>query len=66
MLIKSIANRFMRPSSPFPSFSSEVIRGPMYTRIVEKLTRELKPVHLEVTDDSHKHAGHAAMKGTSA
>jgi BolA protein len=64
MLIKSIANRFMRSSSP--SFSSEVIHGPMYTRIVEKLTRELKPIHLEVNDDSHKHAGHAAMKGTSA
>jgi BolA protein len=37
----------------------------MYTRIVDKLTRELNPVHLEVTDDSHKHAGHAAMKGSS-
>jgi stress-induced morphogen len=37
----------------------------MYTRIVDKLTSELNPVHLEVTDDSHKHAGHAAMKGSS-
>jgi len=38
----------------------------MYQRIVEKLTKELQPIHLEIRDDSHKHAGHAAMKGTSA
>ena len=38
--------------------------GLMYNRIVSKLTQELQPVHLEIRDDSHKHSGHAAMKGT--
>ncbi|KAI9137819.1 bola protein, partial [Paraphysoderma sedebokerense] len=27
------------------------------------LTQQLNPVSLEIIDDSHKHAGHAAMKG---
>lgn len=38
----------------------------MYHRILEKLTKELQPVHLEIRDDSHKHASHSAMRGSSA
>lgn len=34
----------------------------MRTRIVEKLAK-LNPSYLEVINDSHAHAGHAAMKG---
>ena len=34
---------------------------PVFTLIQEKLTQRFDPVHLEVVDDSHKHAGHAAM-----
>ena len=31
-------------------------------RIREKLTRGLKPLRLEITDDSHLHAGHAGAR----
>lgn len=31
-------------------------------RIREKLTAGLQPVRLEITDDSHKHAGHAGAR----
>ncbi|KAI9033371.1 bola protein [Hyaloraphidium curvatum] len=37
--------------------------GPMQRSMREKLTAELEPVLLEIEDESHKHAGHAAMKG---
>jgi BolA protein len=30
--------------------------------IVEKLTKAFAPEHLEVTDDSHRHAGHAGAR----
>ena len=32
------------------------------TRIREHLTRELAPLRLDVTDDSHKHKGHAGAQ----
>ncbi len=28
------------------------------------MTSTLKPLHLEIRDDSHKHAGHASMRGS--
>lgn len=31
-------------------------------RIREKLTSGLKPLSLEITDDSHRHAGHAGAR----
>ena len=31
-------------------------------RIRDKLTRGLEPLSLEITDDSHKHAGHAGAR----
>ena len=40
--------------------------GPMYTKIQEKITQELDPVHLQIEDESYKHAGHAGMKGKTA
>ncbi|KAJ3344983.1 hypothetical protein HDU83_004558 [Entophlyctis luteolus] len=39
---------------------------PMYDAIVSKLTAGLEPAALEVIDNSHLHAGHAAMRGSSA
>lgn len=30
--------------------------------IRERLVQELKPLRLEITDDSHRHAGHAGAK----
>ena len=36
--------------------------GPIYTRIKEKLST-LNPSVLDIQDDTHKHRGHAAMKG---
>ena len=32
-------------------------------RICERLSQALAPLSLEVTDDSHKHAGHAGARG---
>ena len=32
-------------------------------RIRERLSQALAPLSLEVTDDSHKHAGHAGARG---
>ena len=37
--------------------------GPIYQAIQKKITQNLNPIHLEIHDDSHKHANHAAMKG---
>jgi|688.fasta_scaffold2815488_1 BolA protein len=37
--------------------------GPVHTSILEKLRSQFVPEHIEVVDESHKHAGHAAMKG---
>lgn len=36
----------------------EAVKGPVATRIEEKLTEALAPVSLEVIDESHHHAGH--------
>ncbi|KAI8900792.1 bola protein [Globomyces pollinis-pini] len=38
-------------------------KGPIYTTIQSKINEALKPSVFEIHDDSHKHAGHAAMKG---
>ena len=40
--------------------------GPIYEKIQEKITEQLNPVHLQIVDESHKHAGHAGMKGKTA
>ena len=37
--------------------------GPVNQRITTILTELFAPTHLVVQDDSHKHAGHAAMRG---
>eukprot|EP01027_Heterolobosea_sp_BB2_P005718 GEZU01008703.1.p1 GENE.GEZU01008703.1~~GEZU01008703.1.p1 ORF type:complete len:121 (-),score=18.69 GEZU01008703.1:14-376(-) len=34
--------------------------------LIPKLTAALKPVSLNIVDESYKHAGHAAMKGLAA
>ena len=33
--------------------------GPVRQQIIDKLTQSFSPVHLEVIDESHLHAGHA-------
>ncbi|KAL3827629.1 hypothetical protein ACHAXA_000502 [Cyclostephanos tholiformis] len=38
--------------------------GPMYGAILAALTKSLKPKSIELVDESHKHAGHAGIKGT--
>jgi stress-induced morphogen len=40
--------------------------APIRQMIITKITSVLLPVHLEVTDESHLHAGHQAMKGKEA
>lgn len=37
--------------------------GPIATAITEKLTAAFQPVALQVTDQSHLHAGHAGHDG---
>lgn len=43
--------------------TSSATGRPMYDAIVNKL-QKLQPVHLELVDNSHQHAGHAGAKGT--
>eukprot|EP00906_Rhabdomonas_costata_P027057 RCo038486 len=40
--------------------------GPMYQSIVKKLTESLKPVRLEIQDNSARHAGHVEHLGSAA
>ncbi|GAX76859.1 hypothetical protein CEUSTIGMA_g4305.t1 [Chlamydomonas eustigma] len=48
------------------STSLEESRTPIQDRVRMKLTDALKPIRLEIVDDSHKHAGHAAMRSMGA
>jgi stress-induced morphogen len=42
-------------------------KKPIYASIIKsKLTEELSPTYLILTDDSHRHAGHAAYQGDGA
>ncbi|KAJ3028619.1 UNVERIFIED_CONTAM: BolA-like protein 1 [Siphonaria sp. JEL0065] len=43
--------------------SSVSASRPLYDAIHEKLTAALAPTSLDIIDNSHLHAGHAAMKG---
>lgn len=36
--------------------------GPVASVIYQKLTEAFNPTHLNIIDESHKHAGHSAMK----
>ncbi|GFR40980.1 hypothetical protein Agub_g1645, partial [Astrephomene gubernaculifera] len=40
--------------------------GPIATAITSKVTDALKPTHLRLLNDSHKHAGHYARDGSAA
>lgn len=37
--------------------------GPVHASILQTLKLQFAAEHIEVVDESHKHAGHAAMKG---
>ena len=39
---------------------------PLYNSCMTKLIAKLKPVELELVDESHMHAGHAGMEGSDA
>ncbi|KAJ3072609.1 SufE-like protein 1, chloroplastic/mitochondrial [Podochytrium sp. JEL0797] len=39
--------------------------NPLQQSIRDKLTAALSPTLLEITDDSHKHASHTAMRGST-
>jgi len=41
----------------------EDTNGPRYKSIVLKLSSELKPIVLDIVDESEKHMGHAGMRG---
>lgn len=36
--------------------------GPVRQQIIDKLTQSFSPVHLEVIDESHLHAGHSGAR----
>eukprot|EP00737_Agarophyton_chilense_P000448 gb/GEZJ01000499.1/.p1 GENE.gb/GEZJ01000499.1/~~gb/GEZJ01000499.1/.p1 ORF type:complete len:102 (+),score=10.11 gb/GEZJ01000499.1/:1130-1435(+) len=38
-------------------------QGPIYTRIIQKLTASLRPLSLQLKDESHLHAGHKESPG---
>ena len=44
------------------STSDSTISNPVYQRMTTVLNEQFSPIHLDVQDDSHKHASHAAMK----
>ncbi|EKX36286.1 hypothetical protein GUITHDRAFT_79024, partial [Guillardia theta CCMP2712] len=41
-------------------------KGPIYSSIWNVIDKQLQPTHIELVDDSAKHAGHEAMKGSTA
>ena len=45
-----------------PAVEPKNVPGPTAVEMIEKLKKELKPKFMRLTDDSHAHAGHAAMK----
>ncbi|ODQ49607.1 bola domain protein [Saitoella complicata NRRL Y-17804] len=46
-------------------FSAARSAGPLETVLREKITAEFQPLYLSITNDSHKHAHHIAMKDPS-
>ncbi|BFZ53046.1 hypothetical protein PYCC9005_000069 [Savitreella phatthalungensis] len=46
--------------------ATQTVGGPIEKSIVSKLTSALQPSQLEVYNDSHLHAHHAAMRGNTS
>eukprot|EP00397_Hematodinium_sp_SG-2012_P062686 GEMP01085100.1.p1 GENE.GEMP01085100.1~~GEMP01085100.1.p1 ORF type:complete len:103 (+),score=17.12 GEMP01085100.1:58-366(+) len=46
----------------FYQMSRSAAKGPLFTSIRKKLADALKPTHVEIVDESHKHRGHAGVK----
>ena len=38
------------------------VAGPVEQIILQKLTSTFNPIHIEIQNDSHKHASHTAMR----
>jgi stress-induced morphogen len=53
-------------SPTLKSYTTMSTGGPIYQSIQKKLMNALSPSTLEVIDESSKHAGHAAMRGSQA
>jgi sulfur transfer protein SufE/stress-induced morphogen len=67
-LMKRKAAELKTSTAPAPaksptSSSSDVKRGPIFRAMSAKLAM-LRPVKLEIVDESHKHAGHAGVAGS--
>lgn len=62
-LVKTKVTELMKTATPEPepSATDDDGTGPIYKSIMKKLSA-LNPVELNIVDDSHKHAGHAAVK----
>ncbi|KAL1916549.1 uncharacterized protein VTP21DRAFT_5740 [Calcarisporiella thermophila] len=66
--------RFARQRAPSPFLrhfltqdeSKLKMEGPIYQNIQRKLTENLNPLNLEIINESHLHAHHAAMKGVTS
>eukprot|EP00245_Coleochaete_scutata_P018518 TRINITY_DN967_c5_g1_i1.p2 TRINITY_DN967_c5_g1~~TRINITY_DN967_c5_g1_i1.p2 ORF type:complete len:103 (-),score=22.15 TRINITY_DN967_c5_g1_i1:70-378(-) len=41
---------------------SATLRRPIFSSIERKLTAALQPLHLNILDESHKHAGHSGNR----
>lgn len=66
LLSRSIPRLAAPPSSRFASvMAAAATNSPIEDAIRSKLTVALAPRTLEIYNDSHKHAHHAAMRGVS-
>ncbi|ORZ37858.1 bola-like protein-domain-containing protein [Catenaria anguillulae PL171] len=67
-LIPTLRSAALLTKLPFsvPSLAMSTTAGPITTAIRDKISAACAPTHLEILDDSSKHAGHAAMKGLNA
>ncbi|RUS24855.1 hypothetical protein BC938DRAFT_472988 [Jimgerdemannia flammicorona] len=66
MLARSFTRRTFSSTAAFLNPPLMEHHGPVYSAIHTKLTTALEPTTLEIVNESHLHAGHAAMQGVSS
>ncbi|KAH8883857.1 bola domain-containing protein [Thozetella sp. PMI_491] len=62
-MLRRITLGLSRPGRPFATMASQT---PVEDTIRDKLTAALQPTRLEIHNDSHLHAHHQAMRGSTS